>query len=220
MPKTFNFTLTSKKEGNQIPISATFEDEELARFAEFYQYGEELWDVKLMKDGIPCSLNMSYSAGLGTSFVTKLPPDEDVIVFLHKLRPFILKSEPTSYYNVASILGKRLDHTGIRAFLRSQRELYDGRSFQNELEIKFTDAGKPPITVNSEKVLFDWLNARHYHRAADAKAAIEALHALLPEEAARVIFLSTLSGMALAIVNLAQFLGLFIGKGTSVNLRP
>jgi hypothetical protein len=217
MPKTFNFSLKSKKDDLEEPVSATFEDDELSRFADYYQYCEELCETQAIKDGFQCSFNMSYEAGHGTKFSPKLPPDSDVIVVLHKLRPLILYNEPTNYYNIASIVGRRIAHSGVRAFLKSQRDLYSGKQFQSQIQMTFKDAGSKPVVVNSEKVLFDWLNANEYHRAPDAKASINALYTMLPEQASRAVFLHVVSDMVVAIVNLAEFLGLFLGKRSSMN---
>lgn len=69
--------------------------------------------------------------------------------------------------------------------------------------------------VNSEKVLFDWLNSYEYHRDAEKREFTDRLDEALPLEASKVIFLSLLTDKAEAIFNVATLVRVVLGKQKS-----
>jgi hypothetical protein len=203
----FEIQLTEKKTGTQTIVSAEFPPEEVQAFEAYYRYEEDLSTVKFLKDGASVALNVNYLDGIGTSFTAQLPPEEDIIVLLHKLRPLILNDEHGSYNKITGFIGRRFTDANVRSFLRHQRELYDGRSMQRNFQVQ---AGG--IVINSENVLQDWLNAFEYHRDQDKRKALETLHTLLPLPASRALFLMLLSDKASAIFNIGYFIGTLLGK--------
>jgi hypothetical protein len=205
--------LTDKKAGVETTTVAEFPPEEIEMLHAYYNYVEELSGCKWLKDGAPANLKMNYAEGRGMSFAVQLPPDDDVIIFLYRLRPLILNDEHASYNAVTGIIGRRFADAHIRAFLKQQRELYDGRSMQQQIQIQADG-----VIINSEKVLNTWLNSFEYHREQDKKKEIERLHALLPLEASRAIFLMLLSHKALAIFNVAHLVGLLLKKKETLEI--
>ena len=144
--------------------------------------------------------------------VTKLPPWDDVMVFLHKFRPLGLKSEKTYFYRICNLLSKALSHPYLRSIIKEQRRVYSGKRMQSGFQIRSND-----VLLNSEKVLFDWLNAYEYHRDKEKREFIEGLHKMLPLEASKVIFLSLLTEKAKAIFNLATLVRVVLGKQKTVS---
>ena len=145
---------------------------------------------------------------------TKLPHWDDVIVFLHKLRPFVLQNEATNFYRVNNILAKTIEQPFLRSFIAEQRRIYSGQRMQEMVRISSND-----VVLNSEKVLFDWLNAYEYHRDKDKKAFIDELHQMFPLDATKAILLHLLSEKARAIYNLTGFIRVLIGKQREFNLH-
>ena len=71
----------------------------------------------------------------GASIHGRMPSDEDLIVVLHRLRPFILNDEPYSFNRVSGILARAFAQQPIRDVLKEERRRYDGRVWQRELKI-------------------------------------------------------------------------------------
>jgi len=92
-----------------------------------------------------------------------------------------------------------------------QREIYNGKRTQSAFQIKSNDT-----VLNSEKVLNDWLNSYEYHRDKEKRKFIESLHEMFPLEASKVIFLGLLSDKTQAIINVAKFIRVVVGKQESV----
>ena len=69
--------------------------------------------------------------------------------------------------------------------------------------------------VNSEKVLFDWLNSYEYRRDEEKREFTDRLDEALPLEASKVIFLSLLTDKAEAIFNVATLVRVVLGKQKS-----
>lgn len=61
-------------------------------------------------------------------------------------------------------------------------------------------------------MLFEWLNSFEYHDDQTKKEQIEKLSQLLPFKANRAIFLMLLAEKIKAIISIANFIGLLLGK--------
>jgi hypothetical protein len=125
----------------------------------------------------------------------------------------LLKNEVTHFNDIQSLLGKALDHPVIREFLRAQRNLYSGKSFQEQ--VKFVSNGE---ILNSENVLFKWLNAYEYHRERKYQEYIDGLHRMLPIDFSKVVFLGLLKDKAAAAFSLADFIQVIQGVQQRVSL--
>jgi hypothetical protein len=119
----------------------------------------------------------------------------------------LLNDEKTNFNYVRNLLGKKLDHPYFRSVLRLQQDLYGGKVAQAEYELKSNQ-----VVINSEKVLFAWLNSHEYHRDEDKKKFIESLHQLLPLDVSKVSFMKLLIHKAMAAKNLAGLIQVMLGK--------
>ena len=134
-----------------------------------------------------------------------LPDWNQVIVFLHKLRPLLLEDEKTNFYKIRNLLAKKLDNPHFRNLLTQYHQLYSGKKAQSEVQIKSNE-----IVLNSEDTLLDWLNSYEFHRNEDKRKFIESLHQMLPLDVSKVIFLRLLLDKAEAIHRLADFIRVFV----------
>lgn len=207
MPLKVKLILTVEKNGAKHEITAEIENEDMSLFQRFLEYVEELKMTKLMRAGIPATLNFNYTKETGMSVAVKLPPWDDVIVLLHKLRPLVLEKEQTSYKRICSILGRCIENEHFRQHLKQLHRLYSGESIQSQVSIFSNN-----VLLNSEKVLFDWLNAYEFHRDQDKRAKIESLHKLIPFEASQAIFLFLLTDKIRAILKIAELISLILKK--------
>ena len=207
MAHRYELTLAIEDTNEQVSISGRFADEDWECLDAFVQYADELLNTQLVRSGMSASLKISWEEGSGATISTKLPPWDDVIVFLHKFRPIGLQSESTDFYRICNILSKELAHTFFRSMLKEQRDIYSGKRLQAQFRITSND-----VLLNSEKVLYDWLNAYEYHRDKEKQEYIDSLHTMLPLDASRVMFLTLLTDKAEAIHNIAAFTRVVQGK--------
>jgi hypothetical protein len=210
MPQ-ISFTVNQQASRKQAIVKADFSDEELGRLKSFCEYVHDLFLVKLVQAGIPCSLNLDHREGLGTTISTALPHEEEIMAMLHRLRPLILNDEHASFNAVCGIIGRRIQEPLVREALKYQRRVYDGRRMQEQLIVTSTNDSVERV-INSERVLFDWLNAVEYHRDENKKAEIEKLHELIPLNHSKAIFLMLISDKVRAIAAIAGLAELIIGK--------
>ena len=71
------------------------------------------------------------------------------------------------------------------------------------------------VVLNSEKVLYDWLNSFEYHRDQEKPQFIESRHQMIPMDASKVLFLGLLADKAEAINNLAALISVIVGRQNS-----
>ncbi len=214
MGREYKLTALHKDTGENISFSGTFEDEDWERLEEFIQYADELLHTKFVQDGMQASLNIRWEEKSGMAVTAKLPPWDDVTVFLHKFRPLGLQSESTYFLKICSILTKELAHPYFRSMVDEQREIYSGKRMQAQFRMQSNE-----VVVNSEKVLYDWLNAYEYHREKGKREFIEGLHGLLPLDASKVLFLALLTDKTMAIHNVAALTRVVLGKQKSVECK-
>jgi len=214
MEYRFKLILNVQGTDEVIKISGGIENSDMETLEAFTQYTKELINTKYVQTGMQAALRVSWKQNSPMMVSTKLPPWEDVIVFLHKLRPFLLQSESTYFYRINNLLSKVLDHTYLRSFLTEQRKIYSGKKMQEMIQISSDD-----VILNSEKVLLDWLNSYEYHRNGEKKHFIDTLHQMFPLEASKVIFLQLLSDKTKAIINLSHLSEVVTGREKNISLR-
>ena len=212
--RKISLEVSSKSSPENILLVVDLEEEEVHLLETFYEQAERLTASSVLEAGMPANLKISYENGKPLEFTESLPADEPIRALLHSLRPFILNDEYASYNRAAGLLGKKFENPAIRSMLKKQRQLYDGRDFQSQIEIVADGA-----MINSEKLLFDWLNSFEYHNDQTKKRELEKLHELMPLKASRAIFFMLLTDKVSAILNVADFIGLLFGKVTTFESR-
>jgi hypothetical protein len=109
--------LTLQKRGaaaEQVTFAITAEDR--AMLESFAGEEERLAACTALKKS-PRPMSIIADPDRGPIVEAPLPPDDDLIVLLHRSRPFILNDEPYSYNRVAGRLGKSLSPQPIRDVL-------------------------------------------------------------------------------------------------------
>ena len=210
MAHEYKLTMKIEQSGEDITLSGQFADSDWKRLEDFAQYAEELLNTKHVQSGMAAKLNIRWDQASGFSVVTELPPWDDVIVFLHKFRAIGLESESTYFYSICNILTKELADPSFRRLIDDQRELFAGKILQQQFKIQINE-----VVLNSEKVLYDWLNSYEYHRDEEKKRFIDSLHILLPLEASKVLFIALLTEKVKAIHNVATLVRVVLGKQKS-----
>jgi len=216
MPQKYELSLINDETGETVSISGEFSDEEVKVLEAFVREADEVWNTDFIQTGEKGQLNIQWDRETGTKVSTVLPEWNQVIVFLYKFRPILLQNEKTNFYKIHNLLAKKLDHPHFRNSLGVQHELYSGKTAQAEFQIKSNE-----VLLNSEKVLFDWLNSHEYHRDEDKREFIESLHQMIPLDASKVIFLKLLLHKAIAARNVVDLIKVVLGKQkeTSVTMK-
>jgi hypothetical protein len=215
MPHKYDLQLISAEDGKCHSVSGEFSDEAWELFQEFDRYAEELIKTKFFQSNEWGNLNLTWNGETNQiTTITTLPEWDDVTVFLHKFRPLLLNDERTNFYKIHNMLSRELDDPHIRDVLKQQQELFSGKTAQSGMQLRSND-----ILLNSEKVLFDWLNSHEFHRDKDKREFIGSLHQIIPLDASKVIFLRLLTDKAFAVWNLASFIALLMGKQDTLNVR-
>lgn len=212
--KEVNIRMIIKDMEEEIQLKTLFNDDDWEVINDFSTYTKELFDSRLIKEGIKCNMNFSFNKNKGLTGSVVLPDWEKVIVFLHKYRPFGLQNEPTYFYKVANKLFKYFDDSYIRSFIKEQRDVFNGKNMQKQIIIKINKE----IIVNSEKMLDKWLNAYEYHKDKEKQKFIKKLNEILPQEFCQGIFVSLLINKAKAIYNLCSLIDIILGKAKEFNI--
>ncbi len=207
MAYEYQLTLTVKETNETVSLSGSFQENEWNLLSDFLEYADDLLSTRFVRSGMRASLNIKWSQEAGMVVSAQLPNWDDVIVFLHKLRPIVLQSERTNFYRICNLLAKRLAHPYFRSMLDEQRKMYGGQRMQSVIQVRIND-----VVLNSEEVLSYWLNAFEYHRDKDKKKFIESLHEMFPFDASKVLFLQLLADKTQAIHNIAIFVRVVLRK--------
>ena len=212
--KTISIRLFDNNAGTTEDVAADFEDEDIALFEDYIANTERLLESTIVRDGMLGNLKFNYDQAEGFSYEVNLPSEDSIVALLHRLRLIILQDERSSYNTITGILRRRFDNTRIRSMIKSQRKIYDGRNLQNTVQVLSNG-----VIINSEKTLFDWLNAFEYHNDKAKIEEIKNLHQLMPLDTSRAIFLMLLTEKVKSIVEIAKFLGLLLGNIDTLEAR-
>jgi hypothetical protein len=209
--KTITIKLTAPASGASEVASAEFEDSEISLLENYLSNTDKLLELSIVKEGIPTNINGKFTQGNEPLFDVKLPEEEKILSLLHRMRMFILNDQTASYNKITGIISKKFNNAIVRSIIKNQRAIYDGRNFQGTMQLKSN--GK---IINSEEILFLWLNSFEYHDDKDKKKQIEKLHKLLPFDVSKAIFLVLLTEKVKAILAIADLVALLIGKTNSI----
>jgi len=202
-----NIYLSFGEVEEKYPAEAVFDDLEWKALLDFVQYSKDLQAIQLVSQGGPGKLNISYTQESGLSYSTELPPEDQVLSLLHRLRPFILQNEVTNYYRVSNILSRKFVDNSFRNFLKALRKYYSGAHMQAMVLIQSNDN-----LINSEETLIKWLNGHEYHKDSDKQAELDSLHRIFPLETSRAIFIMMLYDKVRAIFILANLINVISGE--------
>lgn len=212
-PKS-RLTLKVDQISEELTVEADIPDDEWRVLEDFVSSAHELLETKFVASGMQSSLKIKKEMNSDDIKVeASLPLWDDVMVFLHRLRPIYLERESTSFFRVANILGRRFEHPRIRGMLKGYRDLYSGKILRSSFEISSND-----VVVNSDEVLSRWLNSYEYHRDPDKRVFIERLHEVFPVDASKVLFIALLVEKVKAIASLSSLASVVIGKSSSERL--
>lgn len=186
-------------------IKLELDDEKLEVFREFYTYTEELREISIIQKGSKAQLKINWKRGKKISYSTNLPPEDQIIVLMHKIRPFVLNNEPTYFNKVVNILSKHITNKSFRDMLKLPKKLFSGKG--TGLNFISND-----VLLTSDKMLIKWLNAYEYHKDRDKRREIEGLHKIIPLQATRALLIMMLQDKVKAIFWINNFIKVILGE--------
>jgi hypothetical protein len=207
VPHECKFYRRSPNGEEHILVTGQFEDNEWNALMRYLRYARDLAGIELLRRGGPGRLTVNYKEGQGLSYSVDLPPEDQFLALLHRLRPFILQNEETNFYRICKHLGRRLEDHKTRQFLLGLRSYFSGQRMQDPIQITSNN-----VLINSEETLQKWLNAHEYHKDPDKQRELELLHQIMPLEASRAIFAMILYDKTQAIIAAVHFIGFLAGE--------
>jgi hypothetical protein len=175
---------------------------------------DRLMSCRPLQKEIPCGVSFTTSPESGVAIESNLPGADDRAILLHRLRPFVLESEPASFARVASILGRRISQPVVRELIRMQRRFWSGQAFTAQSPIKINGR-----RLNGERFLTAWLNGEEYHRDSAKATAFESLRGSPFFPLFDWILVNLLTDKLRAITNLAALTGVVLGVSSELQFR-
>lgn len=190
-----------------------FTAKEWIQLKEYLREVKELEATRFVQQSSGVNLNFKWDRDTGITFSVAMPEADEVLAFIHRLRPLILQQENTCFLKTRKIIERKMNGSGnpLLAFILY---LFQGESMQRQVIMKSNDH-----IINSEKMLFTWLNAHEYHRDRDKQEFLETLHKVLPLEWSRGVFVSLLIDKTKAIFMLAEFIELILGDRETISIQ-
>lgn len=216
MGRTVTLAMTTEVSGERDAITTTFDGKEWDQLMTFLREVEGLADARLGREGFEPQMRAVFKEGQPTVYESKLPPWNDVMALLHRLRPLLLENEPSSFKNTCSLLHRHFSGTIFRRFLKREKDVYSGRVFREGIAIRIDD-----VVVNSEAVLRDWLYSCEYHRDSQQRKTIDDLLGMMPMDGLRAVFVMMIVEKIKAIRGLERIVRVLAGEAgrEPVNFR-
>jgi hypothetical protein len=199
--------LSNSNSGDTTEQVIEFTENEWLQLQAYLREVKELQATRFAQQDSEVNLNLKWDKNVGITCSVAMPPLDEVLAFLHRMRPLILKREPASFLKVRKMIEQKLKGAG-NPLLAFSLELFQGESLEKQVVMKSNDK-----IINSEKMLFTWLNAHEYHHDHDKQEFLETLHKVLPLEWSRGVFVSFLIDKTKAIFMLASLIELILVLG-------
>lgn len=197
MPQAFACQFQEAPDGPLIPLRFEIPDDAWAQLCEFVTHAETVRQSRFLNNGIRINFKLTFRADtMEVGFSGNLPPDDDVGILLHRMRPFVLNKEATYLPKICNILSRYIEHDGFRAAIKQLLAEFKGKAFQQQVKIEAEGR-----ILNSDDMLTHWLNAYEFHHFDDAKSAFSVFSTILPENWQRALFISMMLDKARAMLN-------------------
>ena len=205
MSRSFKLSCRDRSTRAEVSTRVEIPDDDWVTLIAFADGADELRNSQVFQAGLRVQLKIKWNATTGLAFEGILPPNDVIAALLHRVRPFVLQKEATSFFRVRNILAKHMVHPELRRMLDFQRDLFSGKDFQEQLRI---ESATPILkgVVNSGESFQKWLNAFEYHHDPQKRAEIEQLCGILTFDAARAVFVSMLLDKLKSILFLATII--------------
>jgi hypothetical protein len=206
-PHNSKIQIVNVSSGETTEHNAEFADSEWICLQDYVEYVADLQSTRFVQNGGKVQVNFNWTYGVNPQGTALSPPPDDVLAFLHRLRPFILQNEATHFSKIRSIVSRRFGDRRIRLLMNWLLEQYEGKHLQGMIEMDSNG-----VRMNCEKMLLAWLNSHEYHRDHEKRELIKTHTKILPPEWWRGVFLLLLNEKAKAIFDLGIVVETVLGK--------
>jgi hypothetical protein len=121
-----------------------FSEEELAILEEFLLHARRIEAFPIVQMGMPFAFSIAWAESVGASVTVSLPEVSLLELYLHRLRPIILKKDRTNFDKVCRILSRQFMHPAIAKAISEERKLYRGAKIEHTLKISANVGGSSP----------------------------------------------------------------------------
>jgi hypothetical protein len=181
-----------------------FSDAQKSELREFIDCACRLNQCALAQDwSILSRISIQFGKDGGIRNVGSLPPDEQIEIFLHRLRPIYLNNERTNFNRIANLVSSHIANSRVAESIRLWKREYDGSASQEVFKMA-TDL----TVLNSQEFLDNYLNALEYHRDKDRREKIQQVAQHFPLDVQKPIIVLLLFYRLSAINRLASFIEL------------
>lgn len=199
----------SSKEVEEINVQ--IDDEDWILLQKFKEYANQLLDSKIIKQNIHVNIEIKGENEGKIEFLALLPPDDDLAVLFHRMRPFILQNEKTYFNRICNVIKKYFNHPILRYVIQRHQDLFSCKDFQNTIRFKIND-----ILINSEEFFNTWVNAFEYHKIDEKQNKINDIHgSLIPFSNSKAIIIAILIDKAQAVCEILKIIDSIEKKGNT-----
>ncbi|MCY3668502.1 MAG: hypothetical protein OXH81_22775 [Gemmatimonadetes bacterium] len=221
MDQPYKVVMAIKSTGEVVETSGHIPSEDWAQLLRFRDEVDELITYLRRCDNLNVNYSLNWdSEGNLSAEVHDTVDDRDIVVILHRLRPFQLNDEPSCFYRMANVLKRHMGHDVLKPCFQYFRDLFSGKDFQSQMSLTLMSDDQKDLIVNCEKTLMDWINAYEYHRDDEKRRLIEDLDTTLPEEFSRSMFKSMLLDKVKAVIYFRNMISALERRGGSTISIP
>jgi hypothetical protein len=190
------------------PVTFSFSDEHVSVLRGYLAEALRLERSVNANGGFPVSINFSGTVGQPIAISGSTPTDDQLAIFLHRLRPFQLQNEPYQFGKIKNILAQGTSSSRfMQSYVERAKDMFTGVAMQQQIQISMGDA-----LLNSEKALTAWLYAAEYHRDDAKMIALLKGRQPPPETLARPVFMALLRYKIDAVLALANIVNRFLSS--------
>ena len=212
--KKGKITIIDPESGEERDVEHEFIDAETQRLRDFVAFTRELIDTQYFKEDRQASLEVKWDDSKGVRVEPYAPAAEVCDALLFRLRPFVLRVEPTFFPSVCSLIGKRVQDPLIHKVLRGQNDQWQGKHFRSIFKVSDNFG-----ILNSDKSVMDYLNGFEYHRDAEKRERLEPTRKFFGDVGLRALFLLLIADKARAIMTIGALCEFLLGARKTIVLR-
>lgn len=201
MAMSFEIVLKSTWDGTEERVKGSITDADWRRLTRFREMVADLRATRWVQAGL--DTNFTVRGGKGKTKVTwrKRPSRAMVSEFLHRLRPFVLETEPTFYPRLNKLLRRRIDHPFVRSDLDAQRAIFHHGGFARYGQLMISG-----LPLYNSQTFSRWLNGFEYHRNDSDRQTLAEAFSGPPDELALAVFYSIAADRAKMVMHFATFI--------------
>jgi hypothetical protein len=182
-------------------VPFTFSAEDIALLRSYLGEAQRLQGSILANGGFPVSMQISATIGEPSDIGGKQPTDDQLAIFLHRLRPFQLQRERHHFGKVKNVVARGTAASDfMKSYLSRTADMFFGHAMPLRMSIREGE------TLDYEALVTAWLNAEEYHRDDTKMRAVLKGQERIPDRFARPIIMLILKHKVDAVLALGNII--------------